>query len=173
MTIGNLAEKPWGTSVRTYLDDHIQVEWIHVVNTGYSSIHKHRHKVNLFIVHEGSFDVRIFTESKELVSTTHLGAGQSYVVGSGIYHQFMASTSVAATETYWAEGTAIDVDDIERISDNGRCVDSEIGLHGIKQYYLCSGCNRHLNEVESWRPAVHQGAIRPMCDTCLSKSETR
>lgn len=162
----NKAIKPWGISVRSYLDSCVQVEWIRVAPTGYSSIHLHRHKTNLFIVHEGVLEVRFFDDGLHRIGSVRLREGISHMVPQGSRHQFFAYQKVSATEVYCAPNGALDPNDILRYSENG-CVqsgDQMEMLEALRQY--CSGCNRVLTGADGWEPAQYQGAIRALCHEC-------
>lgn len=173
----NKEQKPWGVSVRSYLDDSVQVEWIRVLETGFSSIHVHRNKLNIFRIEWGKLQVNYFYGDRTQPPIEYILEGNDYlVVDAGQVHQFFALTDVAATEIYVATaGATVDPEDITRYSSNGR----ERGGGDIvfpsdaPTLFRCSLCNQVLYGIEEWDPTVYQGAVRPICRLCRDTLSTR
>ena len=173
----NNSDKPWGVSVRSYLDDYVQIEWIKVYRTGYSSIHLHKRKLNIFSVHSGVLIVRIFKKisgEHRCTSARTLRAGDIYQVPKGVLHQFYAKTDVSATEVYLSVGGyKLDPNDIVRATNNGRDDPTEICCDVDPAAFRCSVCNAILGGESAWTPTIYLGAVRPVCLSCQTQFATR
>lgn len=115
--------KPWGMFSRLYQDQFLIVDHIKAKRGGFSSIHYHERKTNLFVVERGMLQVSTYIRSaldsneviKQGIAT--LLPGYEFVVMPGMLHQFLALEDSWAYEVYW--GAMIDPDDIVRLSQNG------------------------------------------------------
>lgn len=157
-----VATKPWGQSTRVLLTKRVQVERIDVMEGGFSSIHLHQEKHNLFHVTRGRLAVRWFNESLMHYATNMLFPGQSLHVYPGHIHQFQADTDVEAIETYFTDERQIDPDDIERFSQNGIYVPVEPRKPAMP---LCCVCNRPI-DCNTSRVVSRDGAFRHVCGKC-------
>jgi mannose-6-phosphate isomerase-like protein (cupin superfamily) len=172
-----LTEKIWGTSQRLLVTDFMQVERIQVRKGGYSSVHLHKRKNNLFVVEAGRLQVRLFDPwKKETARLFMVSRGDMKTVEPGIRHQFYADTSVVAYEVYWIDnpvaGEMLDCDDIQRFSESGVDENGELAFiaslqsdsRGAVSSHCCR-CNNLLVGHE-WLHVEWQGAIRQMCRDC-------
>lgn len=167
-------QKTWGTSIRRYLADFVQLEEIQVAAGGFSSIHHHSHKVNLFVVLKGSLEVRLFDAANdEAWKTVFLCEGEHYSVPPYCRHQFYALTDVEAIELYWQHApqdlTRIDPEDIVRHSQNGvdpTYTPGEYPPSLVKPRY-CARCNAIIKDEGIRKPVTIAGALRDICDDCL------
>ena len=156
-----MTEKPWGTSTRVLITDFLQVELIDVVAGGYSSIHRHLFKYNLFAVQSGVLTIKTFRDSIE-IHQTDLNSGEYVVAEPNLRHQFHAKIPAKAYEVYWPKEGAIDPDDIERFSSNG-VKDAGVYLSPGDIPIYCCACNRRL---EQYHIVIWHRATRQMCPEC-------
>jgi len=172
-------DKSWGSSDRLYLDAHTQVEHIEIEQGGFSSIHRHWCKSNLFHCHAGILIVRIYGDPLSLTVTRSetVAPGTHMVVPPLVIHQFFANSHVAAREVYWTsdEKTPLDPNDIERFSDNGideTLVTSAQHVPGHPDYELpvwlvCAMCSS-LCLATQMQVKDMDGARRHVCRQCVT-----
>lgn len=123
--------KPWGSSERIVDAPAIQVEYIEFEKGGYSSIHLHRYKTNVFFVTHGALVVRSFRNDDGkivCIKSRLVIAGQApLVIHPNILHQFTVTEDGEGYEVYFAAHSPIPLpDDIERFTENG----NEVRKHG-------------------------------------------
>jgi mannose-6-phosphate isomerase-like protein (cupin superfamily) len=123
--------KGWGVTEEIYRDKHLLIARIQVEAGGYCSIHYHRQRDNLFVVHAGTLIVHVFDSGPP--KSVRLNAGDQLRVPAGIAHQFEAATVVRCDEVYTpVAGATIDADDIVRFSQGG------MRTHDAKKHEPCS-----------------------------------
>lgn len=121
-------EKPWGECLHVHADSHVEVDLLKIEAGGYSSIHRHNAKQNLFLLLSGSVDVFVFadegggrpltSDSKPIFIYQLRNGSDVVVVPAGAWHQFRAFESSEIIEVYYA--AVPKAEDIERRSSNGR-----------------------------------------------------
>jgi len=117
-----VVEKPWGTAKTLLRTDSIEIVEVRIVPGGFSSIHDHERKYNLFIVHEGEMQVFRFRGDRSDQRETAVLTPESHglIVPPLVRHQFEAFTEIQGIEVYWpVAGEVIDPRDIRRYSENG------------------------------------------------------
>ncbi len=175
--------KSWGISLTVHLDEFVQAEKIHVFAGGYSSVHRHEHKANRFLVYSGRLIVRTYRpdmNSSEpraswrrywAIDQEHnLRTGEELLVLPCVVHSFHAAEKTTALELYYlvpfAQGP-IDPHDIERFSANG-CdrLDTKDMARPDEKHALCGSCYKPepINAM-SYKPI--DGADRPVCPACV------
>lgn len=131
-----IEQKAWGTTELLYADRGVQLARICVVKGGFSSIHRHRNKHNLFWIVRGRLAVRIFLRGNynEPAREKILDANENaltfqatFTALNNTWHQFEALEDVVCLEKYVpAAGRGdIDVGDIERLV-------GELGVGGVR-----------------------------------------
>lgn len=125
--------KPWGLSQTNLCDGTLQVARCDVLKGGYSSVHKHNHKANVFVVHAGSVIIDSYggepSEPYVPITRKQLGPGQSLVVLPGEFHRFYALDNSILSEVYFCnDSTPVSWNDIERLTKNGCDGDSRANL---------------------------------------------
>ena len=120
-------EKPWGMCQPLTREPTIQVDMIYPEVGGFSSVHLHRKKVNIFYVHTGTLRIRLYDRygdelfHGEQTRMYELQPGMIGHVLPHIWHDFIAITKdVVVTEVYLSRGNVervtVDPDDIIRSS---------------------------------------------------------
>ena len=107
--------KQWGETSTVFQNQSADVQILRINEHGFCSIHKHKHKFNLFYVIEGCLEVSVKKKGQGLTDSTILHAGESMTVAPGEYHQFRAHEDTRALEVYWTELS----EDISRKSSGG------------------------------------------------------
>jgi hypothetical protein len=152
--------KTWGTSIRRYIDHHVQVEEINVVRGGYSSIHRHDDKINVFLLASGIMEVRLYRDDLRPEKIHTLSAGVPLSVMPGTVHQFFALTDCIGHEFYYSVAGMLNAEDIHRYSENG----ISVSVHApTAATVCCSLCNAVTTEYE-FIPIAN--AQRPICYSC-------
>lgn len=108
--------KVWGETSMVQSGDSWEVHHIHAMTGGYSSVHRHVGKWNLFYVITGRLKIRRWKTDYDLIDETILGPGEQCHVPPGEYHQFQALENSHAVEVYFVK---IDADDIDRVDCGG------------------------------------------------------
>ena len=116
--------KPWGICVQLLTVESAQIDRLRIKRGGYSSLHEHSDKHNLFIVTEGLLKVTLFERSGDQFEPIgqHLLTPERGVllVKAQIPHQFLCLEDSQVIEVYWpASSNALDRDDIRRYVENG------------------------------------------------------
>ena len=115
--------KCWGSVAHFFASDHAAVSHLRVKEGYQCSRHRHKDRANLFFVISGRIIIKEYTEShgRLCVSKTWMKAGHSYMVPSGVLHQFQVEESGEVIEVYWPDrGGTVRLDDIERLDEGGR-----------------------------------------------------
>lgn len=163
--------KPWGYSTRVYCNEQLQVERIFIRPGGFSSVHMHSCKVNQFVVNKGILLVNLFDDQLRPVESHSLDAGESWVVGVGEKHQFVACSLVEGYEFYWPEkDVELDPNDIVRYTTNG--VDEAwTAMRGKTAFPYCCVCNEQY-EAGDMVVVCIENALRDMCRDCVQQTAT-
>lgn len=122
--------KPWGVTRRLLEAGGVQVERIKFTKGGYTSIHEHHHKYNLFFITSGAIAVRTFSvkslrnESPKLLGEVTLGPGCApFIIAPRVPHQFVVLADGEGLEVYVAGEPGIDLpEDILRYTQNGNSI---------------------------------------------------
>lgn len=125
-------QKPWGICQHC-ADGPVEVDLLEVKNGGYSSIHRHNGKTNLFLLISGAVDVLVFDRIPEWVAGREDEAsttcepdrvlqlrdyGDTAQIAPGIWHQFRVLADAVIVEVYFSAFP--DPSDIQRATMNGR-----------------------------------------------------
>lgn len=117
-----LEDKVWGKANHIFSSPHCAVSILETVKGGYSSRHKHKSRVNRFVVTAGSIEVVEYSEDG-LTETRRitLKAGGMADVQAGIVHRFEVNESGQVVEVYWPSDKYAEVmlTDIERLDSGG------------------------------------------------------
>jgi len=108
--------KAWGETTRIFSDQRVEVHFLNIQKGGYCSEHKHAWKTNLFYVIDGELLVRFWRKGNKIDETV-LRAGESMVIPTHIWHQFVGLTDCRCIEIY---ETGLWTADIERRVEGGR-----------------------------------------------------
>lgn len=125
-TMLSIDDKPWGKCYHFSETPDEQLDLCEIVAGGYSSIHLHEFKNNLFVVVSGLVRVRKFDSSLNVLSERVIGRGECITVSAGYRHDFLAVEATRLVEVYWriANAPPVQLADIKRFSENG--VDYEV-----------------------------------------------
>jgi mannose-6-phosphate isomerase-like protein (cupin superfamily) len=119
----DVEEKPWGTIRRLYRDCDVEVVKAEIVHGGYSSLHRHLKKDNIFVVLSGTLQVNRHqtSDEKTIVKQHYLHADDGpLLIPAGEWHRFIALDDTVVVEVYRRRsGLLPDPDDIERADKNG------------------------------------------------------
>jgi quercetin dioxygenase-like cupin family protein len=105
----NIQGKIWGTTSEIFNKNNVEVHRIEAKKGGYSSIHKHEHKYNMFFVETGMLKIEIWKNDYDLLDTLDISAGHATIVMPGEYHRFTAERDTIAYEFYWTELSSKDI----------------------------------------------------------------
>jgi mannose-6-phosphate isomerase-like protein (cupin superfamily) len=109
--------KVWGERRRLLLTDQTEIDLLYLKQNSFCSTHKHKNKINKFVVIEGSLIIE--TEfGKKLIL-----AKESFTVNSPLIHRFFAREESIVVELAYVKEGKIDPEDIERFSQGGRVID--------------------------------------------------
>lgn len=110
--------KVWGHTALIARTETFEVHSLQIQSGGYCSIHRHT-KLNLFHVIKGYLLVSTFEveNGKGAWKHTAIGANESLIVPSGVWHRFHATVDCRVLEIYWMG--AVTPTDIERITMGG------------------------------------------------------
>lgn len=119
--------KAWGETECLFIGPFASLHRAWFRSGGYSSMHIHRFKTNVFIVESGR--IRVNFQKKHPCSVT-LGPGETLRIPSGILHGFEALEDGVMLEFYNADhGHELSRDDIHRLNEGGM---REVGYeHGL------------------------------------------
>jgi len=127
--------KIWGERRRMLLTDKVEIDLLYLKPDSFCSTHKHKNKLNRFVVIEGS--VIIETEfGKKLVL-----AKESFTVNPPLVHRFLSREDSTIVELAYVKEGKIDENDIERISQGGRIIkgiemtEDELREKGLLGFY--------------------------------------
>lgn len=113
-------KKIWGEVTHIFADTQASISVLSIEKGSRCSIHRHKERVNHFIVTSG--EVVIHTFGSGDIPTPHpmysryLKPGETYTIGTGIWHQFAVIVSGRMIEVYWPadEFAVVHKDDIIR-----------------------------------------------------------
>lgn len=118
------AIKAWGRSYPLFLAHDLELVKIEVEYGGFSSIHCHFHKSNMFIVTSGVLQVCTYKtpveHDYEKIKFLHC-YDDAFLILPEIYHSFRALEYTEAYEIYrpYREGVIVDPNDIKRVTQGG------------------------------------------------------
>lgn len=111
--------KVWGERRRILLDDKNEIDLLYLKKDSFCSTHKHKNKINKFVVVSGS--VKIEAEFGDVV----LGKNRTWTVNPPIKHRFVALEDSVMIEIAYVKEGKISPDDIEREKQGGRIIDGK------------------------------------------------
>lgn len=123
MDNGNIF-KIWGERRRIRLDDKNEIDLLYLKKDSFCSLHKHKNKINKFVVISGKVKIETEFGNKILIKN------QSFEVYPPIIHRFYAlkdsvMIELAYIEPYKYCSVNIDPKDINRISQGGKVIDGK------------------------------------------------
>lgn len=111
--------KVWGERRRILLTKNSEIDLLYLEKNTFCSTHKHKHKINRFVVISGK--VRIESEFGKKILTKNEG----FEVKTPIIHRFYALEDSVMIELAYTIGTKIDPYDILRFSQGGRFINGK------------------------------------------------
>lgn len=111
--------KIWGLRRRLLLTDTTEIDLVTLKKDTFCSTHKHKSKVNKFVVISGR--VRIESE----YGSIELTANESFEVRPPLIHRFYALEDSIMVELAYVEEGSIDSEDIVRISQGGKIIEGK------------------------------------------------
>ena len=109
-----MTEKPWGFTEIVFANQLIELHKITVKPKGFSSIHLHQNKSNIFSIIQG--DLKIYTYNPEKVQNLD-EANSCTEIKENTKHRFYSETGAIAYEIYYSrEAKHLSVNDIIRFS---------------------------------------------------------
>ncbi len=112
--------KPWRTSLKLHEgDDYTLCHW-RMKKGGYSSLHKHMHMINKFVLLSGNVSVIVCPLGHNLSHTIEykLVSWKPLVINVNVLHRFVAHTDSVLYEIYTSK-VRVDDNDIIRLDSNG------------------------------------------------------
>lgn len=107
--------KFWGTTEEIFNNGIVAIYLLKIKKGGFSSVHKHCYKSNLFHVLKGNLKLSVWSQENESDDTV-LWEGDMTEVPPHVYHQFKGLTEVECLEIYTLGFRG---EDIERKSVGG------------------------------------------------------
>lgn len=101
MITSNIAGKVWGTTQKIFDNGAVSVHRITAKKGGYSSMHKHEYRFNMFYVESGRMKVVTRKNDYDLTDETFVEAGQTAIAAPNEWHKFEAMEDVVAFEIYY------------------------------------------------------------------------
>lgn len=118
-------QKTWGETFLFSSSDRHEHHLLRVERGGYSSIHYHEDRANLFIVRSGVIVVAEWRSPVDVAIHT-LGADNTLEVPSRVPHAFAVLESGACEEVYWGDrGGLVRHSDIVRLCQGGKLSDPD------------------------------------------------
>ena len=111
--------KIWGERRRILLTETSEIDLLYLKKDSFCSLHKHKNKINRFVVIEGL--VRIETEYGYKI----LKPNESFEVEPLLKHRFVAKVDSVMIELAYVKRGKIDPNDIDRKSQGGRIINTE------------------------------------------------
>lgn len=106
-----IENKLWGTS-EEISNNFFKIK---IEENGYSSMHCHEKKYNLFYIESGYLTIE-FKDKPNLI----LCPGSSLTIEPNVFHRFRANTKVTAYELYWENNDSLNPKlDIIRLDEGG------------------------------------------------------
>jgi len=112
--------KIWGERRRIHLDNKTEIDILYLKKDTFFSTHKHKNKINKFILISGG--VIIESEYGDKI----LGVNESWVVRPPLKHRFVCTHDAIMIEMAYVEEGTIDPDDINRESLGGKIIDGDL-----------------------------------------------
>ena len=100
--------KVWGETTEIFNLGLVSGHYLTIYAGGHSSIHKHKHKSNLFYVISGK--IRITQEKDSLEDVTIVKEGQTCIIKPGTWHRFKAIETSQVIEVYFTLPLAHDIE---------------------------------------------------------------
>lgn len=128
--------KVWGSTQVIFNVHGVLICRLEINTSGACSVHRHKHRWNLFRVEMGLLEIYRFKDDGT-VDKTILGANTDTIVPAGEWHCFRAGMPTVAFEMYWCDDPA--PHDIERLN-HGAVMESKnyekqlMQLHPIKKH---------------------------------------
>lgn len=91
--------KFWGTTEELFNNGIVAIHLLKIKKGGFSSIHKHSYKTNIFHVLRGNLKLSVWSQENESDDTV-LFEGERTEVSPHVYHQFKGLTEVECLEIY-------------------------------------------------------------------------
>lgn len=120
----------------------VQIDELWINAGGFSSIHYHRFRHNLFLVESGLLCVEGFNPGAgpndvdaKPDEIHYLRGGDSMKLEAGIIHRFVAIEDTLCTEVYWGGSPEVDPLDIVRFAENGHRVPRELPETVFRQMF--------------------------------------
>jgi mannose-6-phosphate isomerase-like protein (cupin superfamily) len=166
----NTTDKPWGKSRRVHIDRFVQVEEVDILPGGFSSVHHHNKKDNVFYVASGELLVSVFHDDLTEANRIIMKPGDWMVVPAGQKHQFRAVSDVKAYEVYWLDDPLkkgrIEPEDIDRSTQNGLDeLPAMVDAVRIRNLHCCI-CNKTIEMTTASKTVVVNNAERDVCGPC-------
>jgi len=108
--------KFWGETSPIFNKNNVEIHRLTGKQGGYSSVHKHHAKYNMFLVEEGEIKITTWKDDSGKPDETILNTGDTCIVPPGLFHKFDVMHHCVVYEIYWVE---LAVDDIERKDHGG------------------------------------------------------
>lgn len=108
--------KVWGDTACVMGHPMFSVHHLVVRPGTFCSVHRHRHRVNLFYVLSGSLVVRRW-DTAERTTDVKIERGERFWVPPGTYHQFLSRQGAEVLEIYFP--VLPEDEDIERLTEGG------------------------------------------------------
>jgi mannose-6-phosphate isomerase-like protein (cupin superfamily) len=114
----NKSGKIWGETFPLFCNIFVEFSRVFIKPHHHCSLHRHKHKSNLFYVISGKLVIEVHKNDYELVDVTTLEPGDLCTVKPGEFHVFRSlDEPVEALELYYPE--PLSPDDIERRNCGG------------------------------------------------------
>lgn len=109
--------KIWGERRRMLLTDKCEIDLLYLKKDSFCSTHKHKSKINKFVVVSGK--VRIDTS----FGKQELKPKESFTVEPPLVHRFFAIEDSVMVELAYVKKGTINPQDIDRLKQGGRVID--------------------------------------------------
>lgn len=120
--------KIWGERRRILLTDTCEIDLLYLKKGHFCSTHKHKNKINKFIVIKGKVKIETAYGSKILLKN------QSFTVEPPLVHRFINLTDGVMVELAYVTKGKIDANDICRFSQGGKFINKkEFTLDDLKK----------------------------------------
>ena len=101
MIASEISGKVWGKTQKIFDNGAVSVHRIFAMKGGYSSMHKHQFRFNMFYVESGSMKIVTRKNDYDLTDETIIGAGQTAIAKPNEWHKFEALADTVAFEIYY------------------------------------------------------------------------
>lgn len=113
----SLIRKVWGLRQRLLTTKQCEIDLLQLEEDSACSIHSHEHKINRFVLIEGSITI------KSDLGATELQLNTPFDVEPNCMHQFIINEDSVMVELAFVKDGEIDANDIERIKQGGKFCD--------------------------------------------------